>query len=372
MATPGVTQSKLLSNCRSDLKKRDILLNCCHDLQLDYKFDTVFIASSSSPEETPKALVWLGDEELVVKSLWRIGVEDRVALTQTQFKTVQDVTGPPSFNAHGSLRIQKLASGVFFAVHEPGNGYLLLGCVHKEARPYPQKLNDEWALLWKECKSPLWDVAEEVLREQAEEDKKNAETRKAEEEDKAPVANPIPKGLSDKPHLPVLDLPDNPNLPKRNAAMVDSVTHLYNRAYFEESLETESERARRYKRNLTLILLLVTHDGKPTQLEEAVLARQAAEILVKSLRRIDILCRVDTFRFAMLLPDTPHQHGTLIARRIFKEFKALMGEKPVFHVNLSAAEFPLHAPDAPGLLAKAEDFMAKAVLAGPNKAVLSD
>jgi diguanylate cyclase (GGDEF)-like protein len=366
MPTNALMLKKLLDHCRADISGKDALLNCCQDLQTEYKFETVFISAGQSPEDSPKAIVWLGAEELVVKSLWRIGVEDRVALTQTAYKVVQDVTGPPSFNPHGSLRIQKLASGVFFAQFTPGRGYLMVGCVHKEARPYPLRLSDELAQVWKEWKEPLWDVVAVVLRQQQMEAKKN--------EDNAQIKEDIikTKSLGDKPTSPPLNLPENPNLPKRGISMVDEATHLYNRAYFEESLSIEVERAKRYKRNVTLILLSITPHSKPTMLEEAILARQAAETLVKSLRRIDILCRIDTYRFALLLPDTPHQNGTTIARRVFKFFKATMGESPIAHLNLSAAEFPLHAQDAKSLLEKADEFMNKAVLAGPNKAVLSD
>jgi hypothetical protein len=49
-----------------------------------------------------------------------------------------------------------------------------------------------------------------------------------------------------------------------------------------------------------------------------------------------------------------------------------MGENPVAHLNLSASEYPLHGSDAKGVLEKAEAFMEKSILAGFNKAVLSD
>jgi diguanylate cyclase (GGDEF)-like protein len=364
MATAGVTLQKLLNECRNDKPSRDVLLNCCQDLQLDYKFETVFIAASPSPEDTPKTVAWLGVEELVGKSLWRIGVEDRVALTQTTYKVYPDVTGPPSFNPHGSLRIQKLGSGVFFALFTPGRGYLLVGCVHKEARPYPARIVEELASIWKEWKDALWDVVAAVLRQDQLEEKRRLE-EKTEEETKA-------QRPKDEPSQPSLDLPEDPNLPKRVMTMVDEATRLFNRDYFEESLTNEVERARRYKRNLTLILFQVSPNQRLSLREEALLARKGAETLVKCLRKIDILCRVDNFRFALLLPDTPHQNGTTIARRMFKYFKAAVGEEGSAYLNLSAAEFPLHAQDATGLLEKAEEFMQRAVLAGPNKAVLSD
>ena len=201
-------------------------------------------------------------------------------------------------------------------------------------------------------------MVESVLKQQ------QLDAKKAKEDENAVEAV--------QPPLPTLTLPENPNLPQRATLMVDEATRLYNRAFFEESLAVEVERAKRYKRNITLILLKVNPHGHQNLQEAEQLAQQAAEILVKSLRRIDILCRVEPFEFAMLLPDTAHQNGTTIARRVFKQFKTAMGENPSAHLNLSAAEYPLHGSDAKTVLEKAETFMQKAILAGANKAVLSD
>jgi diguanylate cyclase (GGDEF)-like protein len=355
---PTETLQKLLGYLGSEKPGMDALLSCCQTILSNYKFETVFIASGSTPEETPKPVVWLGLEELVGKSLWRFGVEDRIALTQTAFKVVQDVSGPVMFNTHGSLRIQKPGSGIYFSLFTPGRGYLLVGCAHKEARPYPPRLSEELAEIWKELKKTLWDVVDSVLKQQ------QLEAKKGEEDVHA-------LDLS-QPLSPTLTLPENPNLPQRVTLMVDEATRLYNRAFFEESLAVEVERAKRYKRNITLILLKVNPHGHQNLQETEKLAQQATEILVKSLRRIDILCRIETFEFAMLLPDTAHQNGTTIARRVFKQFKTAMGENPIAHLNLSAAEYPLHGSDAKAVLEKAETFMQKAVLAGVNKAVLSD
>jgi hypothetical protein len=194
MTTPSATLQKLIGNCRADNAGKDALLNCCQDLQMDYKFETVFIAVGQSPEDSPKPLVWLGIEELVAKSLWRIGVEDRIALTQTSFKVFQDVSGPPAFNPHGSLRIQKLGSGIYFALFTPGRGYLLVGCVHKEARPYPPKLSDELGQVWKEWKEPLWELVALVLRQQQLEAKKV--------EDEAKNKGSVPRRTRGLPHHP--------------------------------------------------------------------------------------------------------------------------------------------------------------------------
>ncbi len=359
MSPTSPTLQKLLVHCGIERAGKDSLLACCQDLLLDYKFETVFIAASVSPEEVPRPLVWLGIEELVGKSLWRVGVEDRVALTQTSFKVVGDVTGPIQFNPHGSLKIQKPGSGIFFAQHHAGRGYLMLGLVHGDTRPYAPRLTEELTELWKEWKPVLWDVAGRVLRQQQLDDRAAEEARKISEEaeENARVKN---------------ELPSNPNLPRRSVEMVDSSTRLFNKFFFEETLAVEVERARRYNRSVTLILLSVTPSGTPDEAAGEVLAQQAAETLVKSLRRVDILCRNERFKFALILPDTANEKAAVVARRVFKYFKSLMGERPSAHLNLSSASFPKHAPDSPALMSKAEQLLEQAQAAGANKAVLSD
>ncbi len=359
MTTAAETLGKLNGFCKSEKAGRDDLLNCCNELLLEYKFETVFIAAGPSPEETPKTLVWLGIEEMVDKSLWRVGVEDRIALTQTSFKSIPDVTGPVMFNPHGSLKIQKTGSGVYFALYHPGRGYLILGCAHRETRQYPSKLTDELAAVWKDWKDNLWEVAARVLRQLQIDAKAVEEAQMRATEEASRVAG----GMT---------LSGNSKLPKRFVTVVDEPTRLFNRHYFEESLSVEAERAKRYNRNLTLILLSVAPLGKVDEKGENLLVQQAAETLVASLRKVDILCRIEKYKFALLLPDTPNENGVIIARRVFKHFKGLMGDKPTAFLNLASASYPRHASDAPALLAKAEEQMDQAKAAGPNKAVLSE
>jgi diguanylate cyclase (GGDEF)-like protein len=220
-------------------------------------------------------------------------------------------------------------------------------------------LTEELTELWKEWKPLLWDVAGRVLRQQQLEDRANEEARKTAEA--AAEANKA----KDAP-------PDNPNLPQRSTQVVDPSTRLYNKSFFEENVSVEVERARRYNRNVTLILLSVTPTGKPDEAASEVLAQQAAETLVKSLRRVDVLCRIDVFKFALVLPDTANENVAVVARRVFKYFKGLMGDNPAAHLNLSSASFPKHAPDSPALMEKAEQLLVQAQAAGANKAVLSD
>jgi GGDEF domain-containing protein len=154
---------------------------------------------------------------------------------------------------------------------------------------------------------------------------------------------------------------------------VDEVTRLFNRDYFEECLAIEVERAKRYSRNVSLLYLGVTpQSGGMTRLEENVTATQVAEILGLSLRKVDVICRLEPSQYGIILPDTADNTYGIIAKRVFKFFKQVMGENPPVFLNISASTYPKHAGNHLLLMKNAEDLLEQARQVGPNKAVLPE
>jgi hypothetical protein len=84
-----------------------------------FQFDTVFLAVSGAPEEPITALAFDGKEELVDSGLYRLGVEERLALIKLPYKALSDITGKPQFNRFGSLKMQKPNGGVFYCELRP-------------------------------------------------------------------------------------------------------------------------------------------------------------------------------------------------------------------------------------------------------------
>jgi GGDEF domain-containing protein len=85
-----------------------------------------------------------------------------------------------------------------------------------------------------------------------------------------------------------------------------------------------------------------------------------------------VICRVSKEQYAIILPDTATSTCGIIAKRVFKFFKQVMGEQPPVFINLSASAYPETAVDSKGLYEKALALLQQARNAGPNKAVLSD
>ncbi len=360
----------LAEKLRASFKKSHItqadLISCCKIILDNYKFDCVFLANASTPEETPSPLAFDGREEIMETCLYRLGVEERQTLAKRPMKTYRDITGKPIFNKSGSLRIQKPNSGVFLSFYLPKKLYLLLGCAHQNSQDYDLKLLEELDGAWKQWQASLENAVLQITSSRKMELPVAARDTPRVEEKSGPTAvvqpiPPLPKEVEPR---------DNG---RRPVILVDEVTRLFNKDYFSECLAIEVERAKRYSRMMSLMFLSVApNNGALAPQEENHVATQVAEILSKSLRRVDIICRLEKEKYAIVLPDTAHNTYGIIAKRIFKFFKLIMGDAPLVFLNISASTYPKHATTHHDLLESAEKLLGQSKEAGPNKAVLPE
>ncbi len=107
---------------------------------------------------------------------------------------------------------------------------------------------------------------------------------------------------------------------------VDGLTQLYNKRYFGEALEREYNRAKRYKRQLSLFLLDIDHfkqinDRYGHVAGDFVLRQLAMEVKAK-LRREDIFARVGGEEFGVLLPEVEHEGALATAEKVRKVVEA--------------------------------------------------
>lgn len=372
------------------------LAYACLKWREKFQFDTVFLAVSGAPEEPLTGMAFDGKVELIDSGLYRLGVEERITLTRTPCKTFSDITGKAVFSEYGTLKMQKPNSGVFFADFRPKARFILFGLMHTEPKPYPEALVKELDEIWKEWKGPLNQGLDKVLGSGYPKSPVKAYPVSPLIEPPSPAPPPAAKppeksesvqaaqpkaepGPVDKESIPPAAAPSDQKAPpiesgakpRRAMLLVDEVTRLFNRNYFEESLAIEVERAKRYNRSVSLLFLEVTSLAPLGEKKDEV-ANQVAEILYNSLRRVDVICRLDTSRYAIILPDTANRTYGIIAKRIFKYFKQIMGGQPNVYINLSASTYPQHVGDHMALYENTEKLLAQAKAAGPNKAVLPD
>ncbi len=100
----------------------------------------------------------------------------------------------------------------------------------------------------------------------------------------------------------------------RERAEKDYLTGIFNRRTFFELLEAEVERARRYERPLSLVMLDIDHfkkinDTHGHAVGDTVL-KETTRIVQKSIRQTDVFARIGGEEFVILAPETTLQ-GTL-------------------------------------------------------------
>jgi diguanylate cyclase (GGDEF)-like protein len=262
--------------------------------------------------------------------------------------------------------------------------FLLFGIVDQDVKVYEKAVLASLEEVWSSWKVSLLEAVTKILKAPA----------------SLPSAGPAMPPLPPLPPLePLTSLSDvGKPLPKRSAVrdinapasvpttagkagddrrrpviLVDEVTRLFNKDYFEECLAIEVERAKRYARNISLLYLGVTpHQPGMSKMEENVVATQVAEILALSLRKVDVICRLETNQYGIILPDTADNTYGIIAKRVFKFFKQVMGDSPSVFLNISASTYPKHAGNHLLLMKNAADLLEQARQVGPNKAVLPE
>jgi len=124
-----------------------------------------------------------------------------------------------------------------------------------------------------------------------------------------------------------MHIPPDTNLPLWLAflsmsehASRDWLTGLHNRRYFEETLADHIEAARRYDRELSLVLFDIDrfkqiNDTHGHDAGDEVL-RQFAGILKTTARKADIVCRFGGDEFAVILPETGKASAEQFVERV--------------------------------------------------------
>lgn len=112
----------------------------------------------------------------------------------------------------------------------------------------------------------------------------------------------------------------------RELAMVDSLTGLSNRHYFNEVYRREVRRVQRYGHSLCVLMADVDdlkhiNDHQGHLVGDRVLT-VLADILKESVRRTDMVARLGGDEFVILMPMTDEENGREVARRIREQIAA--------------------------------------------------
>jgi diguanylate cyclase (GGDEF)-like protein len=179
----------------------------------------------------------------------------------------------------------------------------------------------------------------------------------------------------------------------------DNLTDLYNRGYFFYRLNSELQRAKRYKRALSLLILDLDDfkqvNDRYGHLAGDQLLRMVSTTIRTNIRystgrpsyELDIPCRYGGDEFAVIVPEALPSQAAAVAERLRNEIRtkcgremtahlrSILGAEPVdmpaVSVSVGVASFPDHAVESEALVKAADDAMYESKRAEKDRVAVS-
>ncbi len=158
------------------------------------------------------------------------------------------------------------------------------------------------------------------------------------------------------------------------ASRFDSLTGLYNRQAFDETLEREINRAKRHENELSILFLDLddfkeVNDSFGHQTGDEVL-KQVAKIVLNEKRSEDLAARYGGEEIVVIMPETYKLDSLVLGERIRQKVEEkridFNGHTVRLTISGGLASFPENATDAENLLKCADDALYRAKGSGKN------
>lgn len=167
----------------------------------------------------------------------------------------------------------------------------------------------------------------------------------------------------------------------REMALTDSLTGLNNHRYFHERITQEMSRAKRFRKNLSLLVIDVDNFKKYNDANGHLAGDDALKristIIKENIRVADVAARYGGEEFMVILPETSKEQAMMVAERIRSaiEKESFIGEESIpgrnLTVSIGVATFPEDSETKDELIKKADEAMYTAKLRGKNCVVCS-
>lgn len=158
---------------------------------------------------------------------------------------------------------------------------------------------------------------------------------------------------------------------------IDGLTQIFNKRYFQETLEREIGRAHRYHRNLSLIVFDIdrfkTINDTYGHLAGDYVLKHLATVVRSRIRREDILARYGGEEFAIVLPEIDHRNAMQFGEKVRsiadRTRFTFEGADIPLTVSVGVASLDTEVGDAVELVRKADENLYAAKANGRNQVV---
>lgn len=158
-------------------------------------------------------------------------------------------------------------------------------------------------------------------------------------------------------------------------SVIDELTTVYNRRYFNLAIKRELKRANRYNRCLSLFVFDVDdfklfNDNYGHAIGDEVL-RLIGVILKECFRQEDILCRYGGEEFAVILPEIDSKSALVACKRFCDKLKFSSKKILKIQVTISGgiSEYPSHGENAEDLYKVADSALYKVKSSGKDNVI---
>ncbi len=165
----------------------------------------------------------------------------------------------------------------------------------------------------------------------------------------------------------------------KELSITDDLTGLYNRRYFNQRFEREVQRAKRYRRPLSIIMVDIDYFKNYNDINGHLLGdevlKKVAYLIESNLRKADIVARYGGEEFVILLPEIDKSHADQVAEKLRRTIELKHFPKEQYQPNknltisIGLATLPDDSTNSRELIEFADRALYRAKAEGRNRVI---